>query len=315
MKTPSNQNEINIGVDTGKHQLDIHIRPLNEYFPVENNPAGIKQAIKAIKPYRPKRVIIEATGRLGQAFVLACFKAQLPIVIANPILVKKFAGAIGRKAKTDKLDAALIAHYGEAIKPALSTLKPEDIRLMGDLVVRRQQLLERQTMEKNRLQILPKPLVPSIKAVLNVPKKEIAKIDQRLPGQIEQCHDYKQVSDIAQSVPGVGPVVAITMLSYLPGLGCLTRKQAAALVGVAPMNRESGRYQGKRMIRGGRSRVRTVLYMAMMSAIQCNPVFKAMYQRLPVKGKAKKTALIACVRKLVVILNAMVGDKVFWQTQ
>ena len=155
MKTTSNQN-INVGVDTGKFQLDIYIRPLNIYFTVSNDEKGIKEAVKTIKKYTPERIVIEATGRLEMPFIMACAEANLPFVIANPVHIKRFAGAIGQRAKTDKLDAQLIAHYSEAIKPTLSTLKPDVMRAMSDLVARRNQLLVMQTMEKNRLQILPK---------------------------------------------------------------------------------------------------------------------------------------------------------------
>ena len=169
MNTATNQS-INVGVDAGKHQLDIYIRPLDIFFTVSNDDDGIKKAIRQIKNHRPDRIVIEATGRLEMTFVLACAKANLPFVIANPIHIKRFAGAIGQKAKTDKLDAKLIAHCSEAIKPNLSTLKPENMRLMSDLVARRNQLLSMQTMEKNRLQILPKNLTSTIKPMLTALK-------------------------------------------------------------------------------------------------------------------------------------------------
>lgn len=249
---------INIGVDTGKSQLDIYVRPLDIFFSVSNDDKGIKQAIKTIQQHSPQCIVVEATGRLEMPFILACAEAGLPYVIANPIHVKRFAGAIGQRAKTDKLDAKLIAHYAEAIKPTLTQLKPECMRLMADLVMRRNQLLS------------------------------------------------------MQSMPGIGKIAAASLISNLPELGYITNKQAAALVGVAPMNRESGRYKGLRKIQGGRAQVRTVLYMAMMSAMQCNPVFKSTYQRHLAEGKPKKVAIIACVRKMVVILNAMLRDGVRW---
>ena len=304
---------INVGVDTGKFQLDIYVRPLDIYFSVTNDDKGIREAVKTIKKHKPERVVIEATGRLELAFVIACAKAKLPFVVANPAHIKKFAGAIGQRAKTDKLDAQLIAHYAEAIKPALSTLKPDSMQLMADLVARRNQLLTMQTMEKNRLQILPKELASTIKPVLTAFKNQLEKIEQKLVKLIESCPDYQAKSELVQSMPGIGKVSAATLISYLPELGYITNKQASALVGVAPMNRESGRYQGQRKIQGGRAQVRTVLYMAMMSAMQCNPVFKEAYERLLAQGKPKKVAIIACVRKMVVILNSMVRDGVMWE--
>ncbi len=311
MNTRTNQN-INIGVDTGKFQLDIYIRPLDIFFSEANDAEGIKKSIAIIKKHKPERVVIEATGRLEMSFILACANAGLPFVIANPIHVKRFAGAIGRRAKTDKLDAQLIAHYAEAIQPKLTSLKPEILRFMSDLVSRRNQLLGMQTMEKNRLQIMPKELSMSIKPVLTVFKKQIKKIEDEIITLIESCPDYQEKNEILQSMPGIGKIASASIISNLPELGYISSKQAGSLVGVAPINRESGRYKGLRKIQGGRSQVRTVLYMAMMSAIQCNPVFKATYERLVRQGKPKKVAIIACVRKMIVILNSMLRDGTKW---
>ncbi|GHF03170.1 IS110 family transposase [Thalassotalea profundi] len=312
MNSKNNQNEINVGVDTGKTQLDIYIRPLDIYFTVSNDEKGINKAIKEIKKHKPTRIVIEATGRLEQAFIIACANEKLPFVIANPVRIKKFAGSVGQLAKTDKLDAKLIAYYSEALKPDLSTLKPETLRKMSDLLSRRCQLMEMRTMEKNRLQILPKSLENTIKPMLTVINNQLQKIDNKMAKLIEQCDEYQLKNDIIQSVPGVGNVVAFSLLSNMPELGYITNKEAAALVGVAPINRESGAFKGKRMIRGGRHQIRTAMFMSMMSAMQCNPVFKATYQRLVAAGKPKKIAIIACVRKMVVILNSMVRDGVYW---
>ncbi len=312
MSIHSIQNEITVGVDTGKTKLDIYVRPLDIYFTVQNDKGGIAFAIKALKKHKPSRIVIEATGRLEFGFVSACSKAGLPFVIANPVQVKRFSGAIGQLAKTDKIDARSIAHYGEAIKPPLSTLKPATMRAMSDLLARRAQLLTMQTMEKNRLQILPKSLHSSIKPILTVIKNQIEKINQKLQHLIENCEEYKIKNDILQSMPGIGDVVSISLLSNMPELGYISNKQAAALVGVAPINRESGIYNGHRMVRGGRHQIRTVMYMAMLSGIQCNPVFKATYNRLVSAGKPKKIALVACVRKMIVILNSMMRDGKHW---
>ena len=312
MNSKINQNEINVGVDTGKTQLDIYIRPLDIYFTVTNDEKGIKQAIKELKKHTVTRVVIEATGRLEQPFILACADAKIPFVIANPVNIKRFAGAINQKAKTDKLDAQLIAYYGEAIKPSLSTLKPQQMRLMSDLLSRRRQLMDMQTMEKNRSQIMPKEVLSLINPILTALKNQIEKVDGRLQKLINECDDYKAKNDIIQSVPGVGNVVAFNLLSDMPELGYVNNKEAASLIGVAPFNRESGAYQGKRMIRGGRPKIRTAMYMAMMSAIQCNAKFKEIYQRLVTAGKPKKVAIIACIRKLVIVINSMVRDGVMW---
>lgn len=312
MDLHNNQKEINVGVDTGKFQLDFYIRPLGIAFAVSNDDKGIQEAIGTIKKHQPTRIVIEATGRLEHAFVCACAKAQLPFVIANPVHIKKFGGAIGRIAKTDPLDAKLIAHYGEAIQPRLSKLRPGLLQEMSDLLARRRQLLNMQTMEKNRRQIMPKKLASTIKPILTALSNQIDKVDQKLQALIDSCEDYKAKNDIIQSMPGIGNVVALSLISNMPELGYISNKEAAALVGVAPMNRESGRYQGERKVRGGRAQIRTVMYMAMMSAIQCNPIFKATYNKLLAAGKTKKSAIIACVRKMIVILNSMVRDGALW---
>ncbi|MCF6202953.1 MAG: IS110 family transposase [Methylococcaceae bacterium] len=313
MNTRNNQSEINVGIDTGKYQLDIYIRPLDIFFSVSNDEKGINEALCEIKKHSPQRIIIEATGRLEHAFIMACAKANLPFVVANPLHIKRFAGAIGRLAKTDPLDAQLIAHYGEAIKPEMSQIKPETIRLMSDLLSRRRQLTTMQTMEKNRLKIMPKEVSSIIKPILTAIKNQIEKVDNKLLKLIEEHPEYQTKNKIIQSMPGIGNIVAFSLLSDMPELGTISNKQAAALIGVAPFNRESGSYKGQRRIRGGRYKIRTAMFMAIMSAIQCNPVFKAKYEQLLATGKPKKLALIACVRKMIVILNSMVRDGAQWE--
>lgn len=315
MNTDQNQNEITVGVDTGKSQLDIYIRPLDLFFTVNNDDQGIQFAIKKIKTYDPTRIVIEATGRLEYLFISACAKNSLPFIVANPIHVKRFAGAIGQLAKTDKLDAQLIAHYGESIKPPLSTLKPDAMRDMSDLLARRKQLIILQTMEKNRLQIMPKKLTSSITPVLTVISNQIDKVDQKLQKIIDSSETFQAKNKILQSMPGVGNVVALSLLSNMPELGYISNREAAALIGVAPINRESGIYQGHRKVRGGRHQIRTAMFMAMLSGIQCNPLFKATYNRLVDAGKPKKVAIIACVRKMIVILNSMVRDGMPWNPE
>ena len=229
MNTKTNQN-INVGVDTGKFQLDIYIRPLAVYFSVSNDEKGIKEAISKIKQHKPERIIVEATGRLEMPFIMACAKANLPCVIANPIHIKRFAGAIGQRAKTDKLDAKLIAYYGEVIKPSLSELKPETMQLMSDLVARRNQLLVMQTMEKNRLQILPSELAMTIKPILTAFKHQISKIENKIVNLIESCPEYQAKNRILQSMKGIGKIAATSIISNLPELGYMTNKQRKCAV-------------------------------------------------------------------------------------
>ena len=307
-----NEHEINVGIDTGKKQLDIYIRPLGEYFTVTNDEKGIKDAIKRIKPHQPTRIIIEATGRLETAFACAASKAKLPLVIANTYHVHNFAVSTGKRAKTDKLDAQMIAHYGEALKPRLTEIKAENICLISDLLVRRSQLIDMRTMEKNRISILPKSFHQSIKQLQKHLQKDIDKIETHLDKLIAITPQWQETLTILLSVKGVGKVLAYTLLSDLPELGQLNRKEIAALVGVAPMNKESGAYKGLRKIRGGRHRIRTVLFMAMMSAIQSNPKFKSIYKQLVAAGKPKKVAIVACMRRMITILNTMVKNGTVW---
>ncbi|MEH0123135.1 IS110 family transposase [Vibrio alginolyticus] len=292
----------------------MYIRPLDIHFTVPNTEKGISDAIKTIKKHKPQRVVIEATGRLEMPFILACDKAKLPYVIANPLRIKRFVGAIGQRAKNDRLDAALIAHYAERVQPELTKLKSENIRLMSDLVTRRNQLLTMQTMERNRLQILPKNISSTITPILTALKNQIEKVEAKIAKLIESCPEYQAKNTILQSMPGVDKVLAASLISNVPELGFITNKQDSCLIGVAPITRESGRFKGKRLIQGGRTQVRTVMYMAMMSAIQCNPVFRATYERLLTAGKPKKVAIVACMRKMVVILNSMLRDGVMWDT-
>jgi transposase len=309
----SKDNEINIGIDVGKTQLDILIRPIGEYFSVSNDAKGVREAIKRFIAYQPKRIIIEATGRLEHRMVFACAKYGLPIVVANPVHVRRFAQAIGQLAKTDKIDANLIAHYGEAVQPRLTEVNSENLRKISDLLTRRRQLMRMKTMEKNRLGIMPQVLHASIKVILKSFQAAIKKLDDLLDTLIVTDEEWATKNRILQSAPGVGKVVAYTLLSDLPELGCLNNKEISALVGVAPMNKDSGRYKGQRSIRGGRHQVRTVMFMSMMSAIQHNTVLKAYYERLKSAGKRPKVAIVACMRKMIVILNTMLKNGTDWE--
>jgi len=305
-------NEINIGIDTSQSMLDIHVRPQGVFQAFENNPEGIRSAIRFIKPFKPTRVLIEATGRLEVAFFCAAHKAGLPVCVCNPIQVRNFAKSTGRLAKTDKLDAQDIAYFGEAIKPALTDLKPAKLRLLSDLLTVRSQCLDMSTMQKNRLQRMPKTVHQPIRNILKKITQEITSIDQQLDKLIAEIPQWQDKVNQLTSAKCVGKVLAYTLLSELPELGHLNRKQIAALVGIAPMNRDSGRHKGKRYIRGGRHKVRSVLFVTMMSAIQCHPKLKPMYERLVGAGKPKKVAIVACMRKQLTILNTMVKNGTYW---
>ncbi len=306
------KSEINIGIDTGQDILDIHVRPQGDYQSFENNPEGIRAAIRFIKPFKPTRVLIEATGRLEMEFFCAAHKAGLPVSVCNPIKVRNFAEACGRLAKTDKLDAQVIAYYGETMKPDLTELKPEKLRLLSDLLTVRSQCLDMSTMQKNRLRRMPKTVHKPIRNILNSITKEVDRIELQLEKLIAKIPHYQERVNQLISAKGVGKVLAYTLLSDLPELGQLNRKKIAALVGVAPMNRDSGKHKGKRKIQGGRHKIRTVLFVSTMSAIQCHPTIKPMYQKLLAAGKPKKVAIVACMRKQLVILNTMVRNGTYW---
>jgi len=304
--------EINIGIDTSQSQLDIFIRPLDVFFSVENTPQGVKDAVRKLHPYNPQRVLIEATGRLEMTFVCAAHKAGLPVVVCNAGQVRKFAGASGRIAKTDKIDAQCIAHFGEAVRPRLTELKPEKLQQISDLLAVRCQCLDMSTMQKNRLQRMPKSVQAPIRRILKSIQKELLGIDQRLDKLIDAVPEWRATRDLLLSAKGVGKVLAYTLMSELPELGKLNRKEIAALVGIAPMNKDSGGYKGKRQIRGGRHKVRTVLFVSMLSSIQCHPKLKPMYHRLVAAGKPKKVAIVACMRKQLIILNTMMKNGTHW---
>ena len=307
-----NDGEINIGIDTGQTMLDIFVRPTGDILSVKNDPDGIHQAIRFIRQFKPTRILIESTGRLEMAFFCAAHKARMPVCVCNPVRVRKFAQSIGRLAKTDRLDAQDIAHFGEIMKPDPSELKPAKLRLLSDLLTVRSQCLEMSTMQKNRLQRMPKTVQQPIRSILKKIAVEIANIDLKLDQLVTEIPHYKERVDQLISAKGVGKVLAYTLLSDLPELGQLNRKEIAALVGIAPFNKDSGKHKGKRKLRGGRHKVRTVLFVSIMSAIQCHPKIKPMYERLIAAGKPKKVAIVACMRKQLIILNTMVRNGTYW---
>jgi len=303
---------INVGIDVGKAQLDIYIHERQRHFCVSNNQQGIRDALNRLKRYQVERIVCEATGRYEHALVEMAIDKKLPIIISNPILIRRYAGAIGQLAKTDEIDCRVIAMYAAVIKPPVRQHKTKQVIKIKDFLVRRRQLIEMMTMEKNRLQIMPTFLRGDIQRHLKHCQKQLEKIDKQLNVLVEDNEAWREKRERLLSVPGIGPVVVNTLLGDLPELGSLTNKQIAALTGVAPYNRDSGKLRGKRRIRGGRATVRTMLYMSMLTSIQHNPVIKKFYQRLVAEGKHKKVALTACIRKMIIILNAMIRDGKNW---
>lgn len=303
---------LNVGIDVGKAQLDVVWHETGEHLVVENSSQGIRSLIKRLRKECLERIAVEASGRYERGIVLAALEVGLPIVVVNPKAVRQYAGAIGLLAKTDKLDAGLIAQFAAVIKPdvrAFATAKTLEIK---DLLLRRRQLMEMRTMELNRQQQLGGSLGASCKRVIKLLEKEVSAVDSALDGLIEQVEEWRERKSLLVSVPGVGDGLAHVLLGDMPELGELNQKQIAALTGVAPFNRDSGSLRGKRRIQGGRAGVRTVLFMATMSAVQHNPVLRAFYQRLLAAGKLKKVALVACMRKLMCILNSMLRDRRSW---
>jgi transposase len=303
---------INVGVDVGKHQLDVFIHERNIHFTEENTPEGVRRVVSRLNRYTLARIVAEATGRYERLLVDEALRRSAPIVVVNPLQVRRFAGAIGQIAKTDRIDAAVIAQYAALVQPEVRPIN-QNTRKIKDMLVRRRQLIEMATMEKNRLLIMPKNQRTDIRRHVLHLQKQIEKVDVLLDALIESETAWQDKRTVMLSMPGVGPGVVNTLLGDLPELGDLSNKQIAALTGVAPFNRDSGSMRGKRRIRGGRHSVRTVLFMAVMSAVQHNPVMRHFYQRLVKEGKHKKVALTACIRKMIIILNAMVRDGAMWK--
>ena len=312
MTNPKERAGINVGVDVGKFQLDIHILERDRYFSVENSPSGIKEAIKVISRFKVSRIVLEAIGRYELEFATAAFEKGLPVCIVNPIRVRKFAQADNQIAKTDKLDAKVIARFASAMKPELSTHKGKNIRLIKDLICRRRQLVEMRTQEYNRAKIMGSKIERSCNRIIKSLNLEIEWTEKHLAKAVELQEEWSQRKEILLSMPGVGDTLVYTLLADLPELGELSNKQISALAGLAPMNRDSGNLKGKRRIKGGRHTVRTTLFMATLSAIQCNPILGGFYRHLVKQGKHKKVALTAVMRKFITILNSMVKQNELW---
>lgn len=312
-KENNNTQKINVGIDVGKSQLDFFLHEKQIHFSVENNPKGIRRALARLKAFQVERILMEATGRYEHAFVEAAIDHDLPIIIANPLQVRRFAEALGTLVKTDQIDAALIAKFAATLKPDVRKHNSKIIMKIKDLLVRRRQIIEMVTMEKNRHQIMPTFLKAAIKRSVLSLDRQLKKIDLRLEALVDQEDDWQEKKQMMMSMSGIGPMTAYTLLGDLPELGILGHKQIAALIGVAPYNRDSGSLKGKRRIRGGRSGVRTVLWMAVMSAVQHNPEIRRFYQRLVANGKHKKVAITACMHKMIIILNAMIRDGRCWE--
>jgi len=301
-----------VGIDVSKETLDVAVRPEEERWQTKNTEEAFVELIARVEVLEPELIIIEATGGLERAVVSAMAEAGLPVVVINPRQTREFARATGRLAKTDEIDADDLAFFGEAIRPEVRPLPDAAVEKLCALNARRQQLVEMLTAERNRLGTALPPARPSLREHIRWLEREKERVESELERHVGENLTLRRKFKILCSAKGVGPATSFTLLSKLPELGTVNRKEIAALAGVAPFNRDSGKWRGKRTTWGGRASVRSVLYMAALSASQHNPVIRAFYERLLEAGKPKKVALTACMRKLLVILNAMLKNGTLW---
>ena len=303
-----------VGIDVAKHRLEVHLRPSGESFTIDYSEEEVAALVeRRLLPLEPTLIVLEATGGLEVRLAAALAAAALPVAVVNPRQVRSFARAMGRLAKTDRLDAKVIAHFAEAVRPPVRPLPDETTRHLGALVARRRQLLEMLVAERNRRQAADRALHERIDAHLSWLENALAEIEGDLDGAVRDSPVWRAKEELLRSVPGVGPVSARTLLAQLPELGALNRRHVAALVGVGPFNRDRGKKRGRRRIWAGRAALRACLYMAAVAAARgSNPVIASFY-RLRLAGKPAKLALTACMRKLVVTLNAMLRTNTAWK--
>lgn len=305
-----------VGIDVAKDRLDVVVRSTGEYLGTTNDERGIKAVVRHLRKQEEiTLVVLEATGGLEQPAAAALALAGVPVAIVNPRQVRDFAKAVGRLAKTDRIDAAVLAHFAEAIRPEVRPLANEQARELAAVLLRRRQLLAMITAEGNRVRTAPKTVGKRIEAHLRWLRKELTRANEDLARTVRESPVWREKDDLLRSVPGVGPTLSATLLAELPELAHLDRRQLAALVGVAPLNRDSGTLRGIRTVWGGRSGVRTTLYMATLSATRHNPAIREFYARLCAKGKPKKVALTACMRKLLAILGAVLRNRTPWDAE
>jgi transposase len=303
-----------VGIDVSQERLDVGLWPSGETFQETNDRDGIKRLTERLVELHPRVVVLESTGRLEVPMALELGEQGVPYAIVNPRQVREFARSMGKLAKTDRIDAVMLARWAECARVAPKPLPDAQRRELRAFLMRRLQLVENRVAEEHRLRGETHPRVrKSLKASIAWHERQIAELDKELDRTIKADPTFTARSEQVQSVPGVGPQTARMIVACLPELGTLTRQKIAALVGVAPLNKDSGKSQGKRFCWGGRIEVRCALYMAALVASQFNPVISVVYQRLRAKGKPAKVALVACMRKLLVILNAMARDKTVWR--
>ena len=305
-----------VGIDVSKDKIDVHVRPSGEYITLGTAPAGLHELVARVQAWGPALIVLEATGGYEVVVAAALASAALPVAVVNPRQIRDFARATGQLAKTDALDAAVIARFAEAVRPPVRPLAPPAAQALGELVTRRRQLLEMLGAERNRqAQARDRQVQRQLGTHVRWLTKALADLDRDITDTIRSSPVWRATDDLLKSVPAVGPVTAHTLIAQVPELGQLGRRQIAALIGVAPLNRDSGTLRGRRMIGGGRAAVRHVLYMAALVGVRYNPRLAAFYARLTGAGRPKKVALVATMRKLLTILNAIVRDQRPWQPQ
>lgn len=301
-----------VGIDVSQARLDVALLPSGEVWSVDHDSKGLNELVDRLRSAAPELVVLEATGGLERLSVAALAAARLPVIIVNPRQVRDFAKATGQLAKTDAIDAMILALFAQRVRPEVRPLADEATATLEALTVRRRQILDMLVAEKNRLRLAPQPIAQKLNVHISFLEKQLDEVDYDLDTAIKKSSIWRAREKLLRSVPGVGPVLSRTLLAELPELGRLSNTQIAKLVGVAPLNRDSGRFRGRRVIWGGRASVRAALYMATFSATKWNPVIRTYYQRLRTAGKAHKVALVACMRKLLIILNSIVRSGQPW---
>jgi transposase len=302
-----------VGIDVSKDRLDVHVLPGGETFAVSRDAAGLEALVTRLLPLSPTAVAVEATGGFETVVAASLCAASLPVVVVNPAQVRAFAQALGRRAKTDPIDAAVIAGFVEATRPQIRPLPDEETQALSDLVTRRRQIIAMIVAERQREKRARARMQKSIARLLKALQKELTAIDEDIDDAVRGSPAWREKEDLLASVPGIGTTIARTLIADLPELGTLDRRQVAALVGLAPYTRQSGQWRGKSFIGGGRATVRAAVFMGAMVAVRWNPLLKAFHHRLVAAGKPKIVAIIAVARKLLTILNAILRDRRPWQ--
>ena len=303
-----------VGIDVSKHRLDVHVRPSSQTLTAARDSTGLQQLVGSLRKLAPALIVLEATGGFEITVAAALASAGLPLAVVNPRQIRDFARATGRLAKTDALDAQVIALFAERIRPEPRPLADADSQNLAELIARRRQVVEMIGMETNRLyQVRNARVQRMLRTTVNTLTAQLAELDRDIDDTIKRSPVWRAADNLLTSVPGIGDVTAHTLIADLPELGQLDRRRLAALVGVAPINRDSGQMRGKRTIAGGRSDVRNALYMATLSAIRWNPIISQHYKSLVERGRPKKVALVACMRRLLGILNAIMRTNTPWQ--